>query len=79
MTQPVEKAAAIVTIFNGANMTLRGRKEIAKWLRGRADLLEAEADNLAPRFTSRYLYRESQHKKAKTNEAAKGQAVASPA
>lgn len=79
MTQPTEKAAAIVTIFDGANMTMRGRRDIAKWLRGRADLLETEGDNLASRFTSRYLYRESQHKKAKTNEAAKGQAVASPA
>lgn len=72
MTEPVDKAAAIVTIFNGANMTMRGRRDIANWLRGRADLLENEGDNLASRFTSRYLYRERQHKKAKTNE--KGQA-----
>ena len=53
------KSAAIVTIYDAPSMSKRGRKSIAKWLRQRADIIEKEADALAPRFTSRYIYADS--------------------
>lgn len=51
---PQEEVAAVLTIFRAPEMTARDRKNIAKWIRGKADLLEAEGKNLAPkRFTAR--------------------------
>ena len=52
-----EKSAAIVTIFKASDMTKRGRKQIADWLRKQAKTLEQNADQLANRYTARYLYR----------------------
>ena len=63
MTAPKEKSAAVVTVFDAAHMTKRGRKQIATWLRRQADMLEAEGGNYAGRFTVRYLYRETMAKK----------------
>lgn len=54
--KPSLKTAAIVTIHDASKMTPRGRREIAKWLRSRAALLEKEHAHLASRFTSRYYY-----------------------
>lgn len=51
-----DKTAAIVTIKNAPKMTVKGRRQIAAWLRSRAVLLEKHADLLASRFTSRYIY-----------------------
>ena len=52
-----EKSAAIVTVHHAHNMTKKGRKDIAKWLRRQADFLEQDGDKYAARFTARYLYR----------------------
>ena len=52
-----EKSAAIVTIFKAPDMTKRGRKRIADWLRRQAGFLESNGDELSSRFTARYLYR----------------------
>ena len=65
MTQKVEKAAAIVTIFDAADMTPAGRKNIASWLRSRAALLEEYPDQLSARFVSRYIYAPSLKAKAR--------------
>jgi hypothetical protein len=51
------KAAAVVTVRDGAAMTKRGRFEVARWLRHQANLLEVEGPRYAARFTGRYLYR----------------------
>ncbi len=48
--------AAIVTIHGPAEMTLAGRRRIAKWLRERADLLVDSGKQMGPVFRSRYLY-----------------------
>ena len=52
-----EKSAAILTIHRAPEMSKRGRKAIADWLRRQADFLEHNADELSKRFTARYLYR----------------------
>lgn len=52
-----EKAAAIVTIFHASDMTSKGKREVAAWLRRQAKLLEQHAKELAGRYTARYLYK----------------------
>ncbi len=52
-----EKSAAILTIHRAPEMSKRGRKAIAAWLRRQAGFLEHNSDELANRFTARYLYR----------------------
>lgn len=51
------KEAARVVILRGSDMTLRGRRQIAAWLRRQAKFLERHGDELAPRFTARWLYK----------------------
>jgi len=51
-----EKTAAIVTIFNASDMTKKGRRQIALWLKARANDLLQHGDELAGRFRARYLY-----------------------
>ena len=65
MTKTLEEAAAIFTIKRPADMTLRGRKQIAKWLRRQADFLEEAGDEMSDRFRARYMYRPSLYKKPK--------------
>lgn len=50
------KSAAIVTIHDAPRMHRKGRKSIAAWLRRQAAFLENNADQLASRYTARYLY-----------------------
>jgi len=57
MRKEKEKSAAIVTILKAPQMTKRGRKRIAEWLRRQAQFLEQNGDELSSRFTARYLYR----------------------
>ena len=52
-----QKSAAILTIHKAPEMSKRGRKAIANWLRRQADFLEHHADELSKRFTARYIYR----------------------
>jgi len=49
--------AATVTIKKAANMTPKGRKKIAEWLREKAEDLVTEGPNYTARFTARYWYR----------------------
>lgn len=58
MAVNAEKSAAIVTIKRAGDMTRRGRKAIAKWLRQQADSLEEHGDEYSDRFRARYLYRD---------------------
>lgn len=53
-----EKSAAILTVFRAPEMTVSGRRDIVHWLRRQATMLSKHADNLASRYTARYLYRE---------------------
>jgi hypothetical protein len=48
--------AAIITINKPAQMTLRGRRAIARWMRSRADDLETEGDKLGAKFVARFCY-----------------------
>ncbi len=50
------KEAAHVIINKPFEMTNKGRKQIAKWLRQTADFLESDGDNMSKRFTARYMY-----------------------
>lgn len=50
------KSAAIVTIKDAPNMTAKGRRAVAKWLKRQADFLLSDHKNLSKRFTARYLY-----------------------
>jgi hypothetical protein len=52
-----DKSAAILTIFDAAKMSAKGRRQIAAWLKRQAAFLEKHAKELAPRFRARYLYR----------------------
>lgn len=52
-----EKTAAVLTIKNAADMSPKGRREIADWLREQAKTLEAEGVQYSSRFRARYLYR----------------------
>jgi hypothetical protein len=51
------KSAAIVTVFDVSRMTTKGRRAVAAWLRRQAHWVEKQGDQLARRFTARYLYR----------------------
>lgn len=53
---PTEKSAAIITIHDAPNMTAKGRRQIAAWMRRQADFLEGHGKLLAKRFTARYRY-----------------------
>lgn len=50
------REAARVVILRGSDMTPRGRREIAAWLRRQAKFLENHGDEMASRFTARWLY-----------------------
>lgn len=51
-----ERTAAILTIRNAPNMTKRGRKLVADWMRRCADTFEADGQAYSLLFTARYLY-----------------------
>ncbi len=51
------KTAAVLTVRDVPDMTKRGRKSIAEWLRKQADLIESnEAKVLARECRMRYQY-----------------------
>lgn len=56
--QTKEKSAAIITVHDAENMTAKGRRDIAKWMRRQADFLEQHGKEFSKRFTARYLYNE---------------------
>ena len=51
------KEAAKIVIKHPADMTKKGRKEIANWMRDRAKDLEEIGEEMASVFTARYMYR----------------------
>jgi hypothetical protein len=52
----VEKTAAVVTIHRAGEMSPRGRRRIAAWLRRQAGFLEKYPNELSSRYTARYIY-----------------------
>lgn len=51
------QSAAIITIKRPGDMTAKGRRDIAAWLRKHADMLVKEGKNYTTgRFTGRYFY-----------------------
>jgi hypothetical protein len=56
MKHKKEESAVILTIKDAPDMTAKGRRQIAAWLRRQAGFLEKHAKELAPRYTARYLY-----------------------
>lgn len=51
-----EKSAAVLTVRMADEMTPKGRREVAAWLRRQAAMLVKEGPNYAKRYTGRYLY-----------------------
>lgn len=51
-----EHRAATLTIHRAADMTAKGRKEIAAWLRKQATNLVWHGSNYTKRFTASYRY-----------------------
>jgi len=51
-----KKVAATVTIIRGGEMTVRGRKQIAGWLRRQANFLERNGERMTEGFTARWTY-----------------------
>ena len=50
------KSAAIVTIRDAEQMTAKGRRDIAAWLKRQADALIKDGKLYSKRFTARYQY-----------------------
>ena len=51
-----QPAAAIITMHRAGEMTKRGRRDIAAWLRRHAAHLERHGGKYSRRFTGRFLY-----------------------
>ncbi len=56
MKKQNNKVAASVTVYEVANMTDKGRKEVCDWLRKLARDFQREPEAFAKTFRSRYLY-----------------------
>lgn len=52
-----DRSAAIITIRHASQMTKRGKKQVADWMRKQAEFLEQDGNQFAARFTARYMYR----------------------
>lgn len=50
------QAAAIITIRNAGEMSARGRRRLADWLRRHAAFLLKHGKDYSGRFVGRYLY-----------------------
>lgn len=50
------KAAAVLTIHGAAEMTPKGRKNIARWLERQAKAFMEEGPEYSKNFLARYLY-----------------------
>lgn len=53
-----DKTAAILTIFNPADMSAEGKKDVLKWLKRQVRFFEKYGNTMASRFCARYLYKE---------------------
>ncbi len=54
--RPKERIAATVVIHRPADMTDKGRRDIAKWLRRFGAFLTRRGNDMAPRFRARFMY-----------------------
>ena len=52
-----DKVAASIHIKKASDMTKRGRKSIANWLRQNAEYLENHGKEYATNFRARYFYK----------------------
>ncbi len=50
------KSAAVLTIHNASDMTLKGRKDICRWLDRQKETLMQNHKELSARYTARYRY-----------------------
>ena len=50
------KSAAVLTIFDAADMTPKGKCDIARWLKRQATFLTMHGYEMSKRFTARYIY-----------------------
>lgn len=50
------RSAATVVIRDAENMTPKGRRQVAAWLKRQAGFLLKYHKALSPRFTARYMY-----------------------
>lgn len=50
-----EKPIVTITIHGAADWTKKGRRDVAKWMREKADDLIAIGPEMSKRFTARYL------------------------
>lgn len=50
------RSAAVLTIHDAANMTIKGRSDIVAWLYRQIYAVEFNHKKLAKRYTARYLY-----------------------
>lgn len=57
--QPKLEVVATVILKRPADMTPKGRRQIAQWLASRGKLLMKHADLMAPRFTARYYVKKA--------------------
>lgn len=55
-TAPKSVSAAILTVHRAPDMTRKGRKQIAKWLRSCADHLETYGELYDRKFVARWCY-----------------------
>lgn len=55
------QSAAVLTIKGARRMTVKGRKQIAAWLRHHAEDLERGGSRYAERFRGRYMYSIGRH------------------
>jgi hypothetical protein len=62
------KAAAVLTIRDGAKMTKRSRQEIAKWLERQRQFFLTSWEELSPGFRARYLADTLVYKQTPDNE-----------
>jgi hypothetical protein len=67
-----KKTAVVLTIFEPNNMHLKGRKQIAKWLRQQAGYLVKFGEKMGKKMVYRYWYLDSNedytNKKGNKNE-----------
>lgn len=50
------KTAAVLTVYDAAKMSAKGRRDIIRWLERQTETIKNEHQSLAKRWTARYLY-----------------------
>lgn len=63
--QSANAAAAVITIHDAPRMTLKGRREVAQWMKEQAEFLLEFGSQYSKGYRSRYMYRTTKRKKKK--------------